>query len=220
MAKIIRPADQASGESELMDYFLCNRWVSLEDVTDDDMLFTARGYCDYYDEDMADRVIRNLNSVLYDVPDAPKAITTDDMRRLMTEIFVKNTMRLRFCAAFRLTLSGRVEVLTGYEYGAEYRTYTPHPQLDRYSSLGSNERYIVRFLRDRNYIGAIDQCIAACRSLNFGDSAVMRVFARRFYGIEEGFDEERVRCIELPDGRIMTPCEAAHYIKEQEAVNG
>jgi hypothetical protein len=138
----------------------------------------------------------------------------------MTEIFVKNTMRLRFCAAFRLTIAGRVEAMAGYGYGAECRTYTPNPHLDRYQCLGSNQSQIVRFLRDRNYIGAIDQCIAACRSLNFGDSAVMRVFARRFYGIEDGFSEERARCIELPDGRVMTPREAACYLREQEAVNG
>ena len=53
------------GESEIMEYFLCNRHLILERVTNTDMYFAVKDYLEYFDSDMAERIIRNHNSFAY-----------------------------------------------------------------------------------------------------------------------------------------------------------
>ena len=43
----------SDGDSEIMDYFLSNNALSLETVTDLNMVFVVKANCEYYDEDMA-----------------------------------------------------------------------------------------------------------------------------------------------------------------------
>ena len=67
-----------------------------------------------------------------------------------------------------------------------------------------------------DYIGAIEQCSASCKSLNFNDSPVMQEFMRRMYGISDYQDNINTRCIELPDGTVVTPVDAINWLKAQE----
>ena len=75
--------------------------------------------------------------------------------------------------------------------------------------------YTHLLLRQRNYIGALEQCIASCKSLNFGDSAVMGEFMKTMWS-----NGSVSRCIELPDGPVVKPNEAIRWLEEQEAQNG
>lgn len=90
----------------------------------------------------------------------------------------------------------------------------PNTHIDRYHCMGNYSRTINELLRKRNYIGALEQCIASCKSLNFGDSAVMGEFMRTMWS-----NNTVSRCIELPDGRVVKPNEAIRWLDEQEAMN-
>ncbi len=59
-------------------------------------------------------------------------------------------------------------------------------------------------------IGAVEQCIASAKSLNFHDSPVMGAFMRKFYS------RDTKPFIELPDGTLVTAYDAVKWIKEQE----
>lgn len=83
--------------------------------------------------------------------------------------------------------------------------------------MGNYQRAINELLKNHNYIGAIEQCVASCRSLNFADSTVMQEFMRRLYGLSDY--NVNIRCIELPDGRVVEPKEAIVWLKEQEGEN-
>lgn len=207
-----------SDESEIMDYFLRNDRLVLDSVSDSTMLFSVKAYLEYFDEDMADRVIRSSTSYVYRPNDrgCNNIIPAEDMEKLMRAIFLDQRIRVRVCAAYRFDMNGSVSAQRRYNYGADCREYTPNPHIDGFACIGTYERSIIELLKRRDYIGAIEQCAASCKSLNFGDSTVMREFMRRIYGISERQDSINMRCFELPDGSVVTPVEAINWLKVQE----
>ena len=91
----------------------------------------------------------------------------------------------------------------------------PNTHIDRFSCMGSYQNTINRMLKENDYISAIEQCVASCKSLNFADSTVMSEFMCRMYGLQ-GHTNVNNRCLELPNGQIVTPKEAADWLREQE----
>ena len=144
------------------------------------------------------------------------AAASEKMQKLMQEIFVSENprLRIRFCAAYRFDLNGSVSAQTGDFSDYTFDGYMPNTHIDRYHCMGNYSRTINELLRKRNYIGALEQCIASCKSLNFGDSAVMGEFMRTMWS-----NNTVSRCIELPDGRVVKPNEAIRWLDEQEAKN-
>lgn len=207
-----------SEESEIMDYFLCNDKLVLESVTNDSMVFTVKTYLEYFDEDLAKRVIRNGNSYVYrpNGMGCNNIIPAEDMRMLMTAIFLDQKLRIKFCAAYRFNMNGSVNALSRHDFGTECRDCTPNTHIDRFSCLGNYQRAINELLKRHDYIGAIEQCAASCKSLNFNDSPVMQEFMRRMYGISDYQNSVNTRCIELPDGTVVTPVDAINWLKAQE----
>ena len=63
-------------------------------------------------------------------------------------------------------------------------------------------------LRKRNYIAAVEQCVASCKSLNWGDSTVMESFMNSFW--------DGTKCIELPDGSVVNAEQAVRWLEEQD----
>lgn len=206
---------EGDGESEIMEYFLCNNHLDLVTLTNTTMRFHVRDYLTYFDEDMARTMIENRNSYVYKPNGNPcnNYIPADDMQMLMTAIFVDQSLRIRFCATYEFDLSGNVHTVGGYNYGSEFGDCTPNTHIHRYNCMGNYVQAINQCLQRHDYIGALEQSIASCKSLNFADSTVMKEFMRRFYGFSDS--NVNIRCIELPDGRVVEPLEAIAYLKEE-----
>jgi len=203
------------GSSEIMEYFLCNKKLVLYNVTDKELEFGVKDYLSYYDEDMAKRIIDNMSSYVYHPGcNCENIISKDDMKQLMYEIFINQTLKMRVCAAYRFTLGESVRGIQGYNYGHECEKYIPNAHIDSYRCLGNYERAINNCLKNHDYIGAIEQSIASCKSLNFGDGAVMKEFMKHIYGYG-GYSHNK--CIELPDGTVVTAKEASEWLKAQVA---
>lgn len=205
-----------SGDSEIMEYFLCNDKLIIRDVNDREMTFGVREYLTYWDEDMAEQMIENERSFVYR-PNGRMCnnyILAEDMKKLMKAIFVDRTLRVRFCAAYKFELDGRVRALRNYDYTYEFADYMPNTHIDRYECMGNYSTAINTLLTNHDYIGAIEQCVASCKSLNFADSTVMAEFMRVLYGISDY--QVNNRCIELPDGSVVDPKGAVAYLKAQE----
>lgn len=205
-------------DSEIMEYFLCNDRLYLENVTTTDMYFAVKDYLSYFDTEMAERIIGKRNSFVYDCLGSRNTyhgISGDQMEKLMRELFVSETPRLRIkvCAAYRFDLNGSVGTQGGHSFGYEFGDCMPNPHIDRYNCMGNYQRTINGLLMKRNYIGALEQCIASSKSLNWGDSTVMCEFMRTMWG-DSGYNNN---CIELPDGRIVKPLEAIQWLEQQEA---
>lgn len=206
----------SAGDSEIMEYFLCNHKLVLESVTDREMVFSCMDYLTYFDEDMAKQMIDNERSYVYRPHGRAcnNFIVAEDMKKLMYAIFINQTLRVKFCAAYSFALDGNVRALSHHNYGYEFRECTPNTHIDVYSCMGNYQQAINQLLTKHDYIGAIEQCIASCKSLNFADSTVMAEFMYRLYGLSDAHVNNR--CIELPDGSIVTPLEAVKYLNEQE----
>ena len=207
-----------SDESEIMDYFLRNNRLVLESVDNMNILFTVKAYIEYFDEDLAKRVIQNDSSYVYrpNGRGCNNIIDKADMRKLLTAVFLDQTIRIRACAAYRFSMDGNVRGISRHLYGSECREYTPNPHIDGFSCIGNYSQSINELLRRHDYIGAIEQCAASCKSLNFNDSTVMCEFMRRIYGIADRQNEINTRCFELPDGSVVTASDAIKWLKSQE----
>ena len=207
-----------SDESEIMEYFLTNNKLILCDVDNQSMTFIAKDYLTFFDEEMAETLIKNHNSYIYMPRNrrCNRLIPEEDMEMFLRAVIVRK-VKIKFCAAYRFSFTGGVQALQSYHYGSDCRDCTPNPHTDRYSCMGNYLQAINELLVDNNYIMAIEQCIASCKSLNFGDSPVMSEFMSRLYGISER--DVNIRCVELPGGSVVTPKDAIDFLKAEVAAN-
>ena len=209
----------SSNSSELMDYFMRNDRLVLSNVRRNSLRFFVRDYLMFVDEDGAASVLNNPNSYFYHPGGGnfDSIIPHDDMKLLMEAILIDKKLKLRLCAAYEITLGESVRALSGFDYGAQGAGYFPNPHIDKYSCLGNYSRYINEFVQNGDYIGAIEQCVASCRSLNVLESPTMTEMMVRFYKPENyGVN---IRCIELPNGEIVEPKEAIKWLKQEAASN-
>lgn len=209
-----------NGTSEIMEYFLRSKalvFLSLDNVTSTHtMSFAVKSYLTYFKEDIIKSALKNPASYIY----APGGrslkdiIPAEDISRLVTAIFLTQKIRVRMCAAYAFDLRGNVSARARFPFGSEFSTYTPNPHVDGFKCLGSYQKIINEALLNHDYITAIEQCIASCKSINTGESPTMAKFMRMLYGV--GDDYYNNRALELPDGSIVTPKEAIAWLKEQE----
>jgi len=204
--------EQTGGVSEIMEYFMCNRRLVLENVNEDSMVFAVKDYLTYFDEEAAKRMINNKSSYVYD--GMSRYIAKDKMEKFMNAVFVDQTLRIRVCASYRFSLNGNVFPNQHHSFECEFDGYLPNTHIDRYGCMGNYSSAINQLLRDNDYIGALEQSIASCKSINFGDSTVMREFMAILYGHNTNYSN---KCVELPDGTVVTPVEAIEWLEAQEA---
>lgn len=211
--------DKNEGDEELIDYFsTLKKTLRVGNISGSVLTFECRGYFDYFDSEHAKRVIKNDRSYIYrpNGNDYSDIIPASSMREIMTKIFVTREWKMRVCAAYTYDLRGHVDAYQGYSYDASiYGTYTPNPHTDRYQCIGNYARIFNEMIEGgADAISIIEQASASAKSINFADDTVMREFMMRLY--EKSNRQVNVRCIELPDGRVVTPKEAAEIIKERK----
>lgn len=204
---------ESGKESEIMDYFLNNRNVELSDVTDNGIKFVSKGYITYFDEEIAKNVIDRSTSYVYQPSgmNGARYIAPDDLKRLMTAIFVDQVLKIKVFAVYELDIENQAVRPFDHSYLC-YDDRMPNIHIERYGCLGSYVVSMNEAMANHNYIGAIEQCSASARSLNFADSAVMATFMQTLYGCTDYNNS----CIELPDGSVVDPTGAIEWLKSQE----
>jgi hypothetical protein len=206
----------ASEDSEIMEYFLCNDRLVLLRVSNDTMLFGVKAYIEYFNEDMVESVLRNKSSYVY-APDGRSCnrhIPAESMEKLIRAIFIDQTLKIKVCAAYEFDLNGSVYAQQYFGFDHNFHDCMPNPHIDGYHCLGNYQRTINELLSKRDYITAIEQCVASAKSLNFGDSPVMNLFFRAIYKLDCNYNN---KCIELPDGKVVDPKGAIAWLEEQES---
>ena len=201
--------EEGSEDSEIMDYFLANKNLTLKASAGAQIEFIARGKLEYFDPEMAERAVNNKSSLLYV---RGSRMGKDDRELLWRAIFLDEKIRVNVCAAFTLSISCGVNTCSHYSYGDDFDDCMPHPHIDEYGCMGDYVRIVNDLMQRHDYIMALEQCIASTRSLNFADSTVLGYFVS---ALMEGGNKSR--CLELPDGRIVKPEEAVKWLKEQKA---
>ncbi len=197
--------------SEIMEYFMCNKRLVLEAVTDDYMYFAVRDYITYFDEDAAARMIDNKSSYIY--AGMSRYMEPEKMEKLMRAVFIDQILKIRTCAAYRFSLNGSVYPEQSHNFGSEFDGYLPNTHIDNYGCMGNYTRTINELLCKNDYIGALEQSIASCKSINFSDSTVMQRFMKILYGQDSSYSN---KCIELPDGTVVNSEDAVAWLEAQE----
>ncbi len=207
---------QGGEGSELMQYFMSNRNLYILSSSDSVVKFACKGFLTYFNEDEARSMIREPRSILYrpDGVSREERIPSRDMRLLMTAVFLDQTVKLRLCAAYEMNINGRTKASSACNFGPAFADSLPNAHIQRYACLGNHETVLAELMAARNYIGAVEQCMASCMSLNFGDSVVMKEFMCYIYGLSGSYTGHR--CFVLPDGTETTAKGAIEWLKAQE----
>lgn len=218
---LVEKINRSGGEesSELLDYFLLNKSLTLAKAENGLIEFIVATTMSNFDPDAADSMIRNRRGYFYhsyETGDAfsNKEMTDDRIERLLGEIFEKETMKLRICAAYRLNFSdGCFDGIEGYRFPDEIKSeYTPNQHIQRYHCLGDNATYIREAMNRRDFIGAVEACVASAKSVNVLEGATCGIM------MEDIFSDNAGKIIELPDGSIKTPLEAVMWLEAQDAI--
>ena len=194
-----------NGDSELMEYFMCNKNLTIIRVDGTTIQFVAHGYADIYDVDAFEQYVSNHNGYMYN--DISYEIDETQMEMLYRAIFSDCTYMLRICAAYSADMKNGLHGLRQYSLPTESSTYFPNPHIQLHGCIGSYAGYFQEYMRKRDYVGAIDQAVVSARNLNFYDATVIGIFAGNF-------SRTNRKCVEAPDGRLLTPLEAITELED------
>lgn len=201
-------------ESELTDFFLHSAGtLVLDSVNDSCINFSVITDLSMFDEDQAERAIKNDRSLLYMQNGVDRSVPRDDMRLLMRAIFLDHTLTVRFCGSYLMDLARKKVNGRGNNSFTDplFANAMPNPHIQNFSCTGENGRTAMRMLNSHNYIGAINQCVMSAGNLNFGDSTVLN----RFIGTvcDAITHENGKKCVRLGDGSYVTFAEALAFLK-------
>ena len=188
-----------SGDSELVEYFLCNKNLSIIRVHGTTLEFLAHGYVDIYDEDAFDQYAGNHNGYLY--TNLNPVISKPQMEKLYRAIFNEGKYKLRICAAYSADTRTGLKAYKHFVFPEESTTYFPNPHIQDLGCIGTYAGRFQEYMHRGDYVGAIDQAVVSARNLNFYDASVMSGFAK-------DLSNTSIKCIEKPDGTLFTPREA------------
>lgn len=200
-------------ESELAEYFVCNKHLNPISVDGSRLLFIVSCYLENFDPEMFEQISKNEKSYIYtDYAIGNSKFRPIDVRkRFLSAIFSDEPLlKIKMCAYYNIDLRGSVSSYSGYTFPTEYDDRIPNPHLQRHNCIGNHKRYIEECLRARNNIGAVEQCIASAKSINIGESATFP------YLLKELFADGCNKVIELPDGTSCTPSEAYDWLVKTE----
>jgi len=200
-----------SDDSELMEYFLSNKNLVLQDVSESELSFCVNGYLSAWDEEAAETYINNRSSIWYMTRES---FTEKQIYRFLKAVFLDRKFKIRTCSAFIFdTQRASVTARSGYDFShiQECKQSIANPHLYHFHCMGDNERICVEALRNQDYIFAFEQVIASNASLNFHDSPVTTRFAGDLFR-----SRRTLECIELPDGNIVSVARAIEILDNEE----
>lgn len=189
---------------ELIEYFLCNKNLHIVKADEGSIEFVVTGSVAYFDEELAERVLTNERSSVSGAINAP-------MKALLSAIFTKGILKLRVCAAYKLNLTVGVMGLRNFSFAKELKDFIPNPHINDYACLGNYSAVMNQLTSSGDFVNVIEQCVASCQSINWGDQTVMG----RFVGVFSDFSKGGRKIIELPDRKNVTINEAIGWLESQ-----
>lgn len=201
-------SERCEDNDELFNYFQNSSQIVDVEAAAGCISFIVKTYLDVYDPELyreyaqAGYIFDNYSNLAY---------SKEEHKLLMDAIFSEDPeFHIKMCGYYCLCLNGRVQTSSNYLYPNKLNDYVPNPHLDRHSCLGSYEPEINKLIRSGNIVGAIEQCIASCMSVNLAE--VTMTFKPMMNGIFSSTEKVLLRS----DGTEMTVKDAIKYLKEKE----
>lgn len=197
-------AAESNLSSELTEYFLCNKNLHITEAYEGNIEFAVTGNMVYFDEELAERIISNeRSSISNSVPPS--------IRALLTSIFVKGDLKLRVCAGYKLNLTNGVVGMQRFSFPKELRDFFPNPHINGYGCLGNYSVLMNQLTLNGDFINVVEQCVASCQSVDWGDHTVMTHCMSELTEVGRGSR----KIIELPDKKAVSVNEAIEWLESQ-----
>lgn len=200
-------------ESEISDYFICNKHLDPICVNSTKLGFIVSCYIENFDLEMYERISENFDGYMYDgyTVTNPEFQDFKVRKKFMDAIFSDEPLlKVKTCAYYLIDLVGSVSTVRDYAYPPMYSDMLPNMHLQRHGCLGNQRPLIEEALRNGDNIGAIEQCVCSAKSINVGESATFPYMLRAL------FASDAKKYIELPDGTSCTPSEALKWLETRE----
>ena len=201
--------ETSTEDSPIMRFFMENPHIKLISCRDDRLDFICSGVLSEWDEDAAEDCINYEYSMLYN---DTSEMSAEQIKRLLTAIFIDRTLKLHVVGAYGFQFPTRVYAVAASKDVQEFKDCYPNPHIQQYHCMDGYIRVVNSYLQRHNYIAAIETCVASCCSVNWNDATVMDYFARTFLRKKDGWNR---RAIELPTGEIVEPKEAVAWLEAQ-----
>lgn len=200
-------------DSELINYLTCNKHVNLHRVTDNTFEIGVTTTLENYDPDLYDRMSKNRNSAIFKCyPVSEITFSKEEIRkRFLDAIFGDDPiLKIKIKAGFELNFA--FKSVNAIEQPVEYEDgYLYNPHLKIHHCIGNNRPEINQCLINSDYVGAIEQCIASAKNMNFAEGSItVSPFFRWL------FDKNCEKVILMPDGTSKTPKEAYEWLLTEE----
>lgn len=204
--------EAASDGSELLEYFICNRNVMPVQAHSRTLDFTVKTFFENFDPEQYNTYIHKNNSFLYNGYEySPQFSDMEVRRKILNAVFSDEPLlKIKMCSNYRLDLRGTVSAQSYYDYGKDFEGYIPNPHIQHYACIGSYRPYINKLIQEGSIVGAIEQCIASAKSLNFAEPHTVRFFLTDLFTSNK-------RIVRLKDGRDVTLIEALEYLNTLDA---
>ena len=200
-------------EEELVQYLSTNKDIHGLDIRDHYLYFSVTTLLNNFNQQAWDTFSHRgniydgeYNETLLDV------FKSRENRKIILDAIFSEDPKLfiRMAGNYKINLDQcRVSTNGGYNYeevDPVFKDYMPNPHLKIFECLGGYRDRIMPALRDRNYISAIEICIASAGSINLDE--VTQTF-RPFLGWVLSSTK---KIIQTQDGTAMTPEEALVWL--------
>lgn len=187
-----------SADQELLTYFLTNKALVFDGQTQSGFSYWVKSELTYWDDQEAESYIKTLSGYLYGGCE-PYEIPKRKFQRLLEEIFLERTVRIRMAAAFDLCYSDESIGITINDCKPvipELKDYLMNPHLMGYSCWGSHADNLNEALITGDYAGAVAVTVAATSQITIHDSAISK--------FSSWLCSSQQKCLLLRDGSAMT----------------
>lgn len=201
-----------SGESELVDYLKSNKNIDVIGASGSRFEFIVRSYLDYWDQDIFDSAINRKTSSLYTGYGVRNHAFSDadTRKKFLSAIFSETPLlRIKMCGYYNLDIHGDSTSSRGYSYPKNCKDRLPNPHLHRFNCLGNHQIAINEYLRNGDTVGAVEQCVGSCKSINLAEAPTFTYFFEMLFSTNENV-------IELPDHTSVSPTEALKWLNERD----
>ncbi|MBP5423892.1 MAG: hypothetical protein J6Y78_15780 [Paludibacteraceae bacterium] len=204
-------------EEEMVEYIAENRSIHNLRFRNGNLYFSVSTLLNNYNTD-AWTTFSNRGHIYdgnYDCRLTGAFANEKNRKILLDSIFSENPdLMIRMAGNYCLNFNNcSVSTDDCYDYVSAdpmYTQYIPNPHLKRFACLGGYKDKVMRALRERNYIGAIELCIASAGSVNLDETT--QTF-RPFLGWVLTSNE---KVLVTKDGKEFTPEEALVWLVDKE----
>ena len=206
-------------ENELVDYLSGNRSVKNLNVSQDGSIsFSVATVLNNWNEEVWDTFDKRgfIYDGMYGRARVLDAFTNkSNVRILLNAIFSESAeFKVKMAGNYTLDMNNcYISSNRAYDYenaDPAYKSYIPNPHLKLFACLGGYRERVIKALRNRNYISAIEMCCASAGSVNLEETE--QTF-RPFVG---WILSSREKVLRRNDGVEMTPEEALIYLIDKE----